>query len=260
MSLGSHALGTVALGFVEPPTPVGITLVIQNTSQTESLDNITLTTQSTLNIADTNQTELLDNVELALSSVLDVNNTHQTESLDNVALILASTLSINDINQAQSLDNIDLTQSSVLVIHDSASTETLDSIVLSLQTQLSIDDLQQIETLDNIDLSLSSVLDIQDTQQSELLDGDLALIYIPSGGGSCPTVEQIAQAVWSEARAVSLITDVELIRSIEEGAWVITGNQMIFYKPDNTTELMRFDLKDKAGNATEANAFERVRV
>jgi hypothetical protein len=45
----------------------------------------------------------------------------------------------------------------------------------------------------------------------------------------------------------------------ESGNWKITGNQMLFYKEDGT-ELMRFNLFDKAGNPTETNVYERVRV
>ena len=54
--------------------------------------------------------------------------------------------------------------------------------------------------------------------------------------------------------------EVTTLVNIESGKWKITGNQMIFYGPDNTSELMRFMLYDKDGNPTETNVFERRKV
>ncbi len=44
------------------------------------------------------------------------------------------------------------------------------------------------------------------------------------------------------------------------GKWEITGNQMIFYKSDNTTEVMRFNLFDADGNPAVDNVYKRERV
>jgi len=79
-------------------------------------------------------------------------------------------------------------------------------------------------------------------------------------GVSAQDKVDIADANWSHASAAALLADVALIKDIEGGAWKITGNQMIFYKADNITEAMRFDLKNKAGDATEVDVFERLRV
>ena len=37
-------------------------------------------------------------------------------------------------------------------------------------------------------------------------------------------------------------TNIEFVKNIEGGKWEITGNQMIFYEDDNTTEVCRFNL------------------
>ena len=58
----------------------------------------------------------------------------------------------------------------------------------------------------------------------------------------------------------SMSGDVSTILNIETGKWRISGNQMIFYGPDNFTELMRFMLYDKNGDPTETNVFERRKV
>ena len=47
------------------------------------------------------------------------------------------------------------------------------------------------------------------------------------------------------------------ILQIEKGNWKIHGNQMIFYDTDGTTALYSFNLKDKAGTATEVDVFSR---
>ena len=55
-------------------------------------------------------------------------------------------------------------------------------------------------------------------------------------------------------------TDIAFLKDIEGGRWKIEGNQMIFYKADNATEIARFNLKDINSNPTDRNVFERVRV
>ncbi len=44
------------------------------------------------------------------------------------------------------------------------------------------------------------------------------------------------------------------------GKWEITGNQMIFYKSDNITEIFRFNLFNAAGNPAMADVYKRERV
>lgn len=50
------------------------------------------------------------------------------------------------------------------------------------------------------------------------------------------------------------------IYDIQFGRWRIVGDQMIFYKDDNSTEVARFNLFDDAGNPTMDAVFERVKV
>jgi len=51
-------------------------------------------------------------------------------------------------------------------------------------------------------------------------------------------------------------------RLINTGRWEIdaSAKQMIFYKDDNTTEIARYDLKDRNGNASFTEVFDRVKV
>lgn len=55
-------------------------------------------------------------------------------------------------------------------------------------------------------------------------------------------------------------SNLDFIKNIEGGKWHITGNQMIFTKSDNVTEICRFNLFDSLGNPAETNVFRRDRV
>jgi Ni2+-binding GTPase involved in maturation of urease and hydrogenase len=52
---------------------------------------------------------------------------------------------------------------------------------------------------------------------------------------------------------------VEMLREIETGKWELVENQLILYKSDNTTEIVRFDLFDQNNDPSMANVFKRVR-
>lgn len=54
--------------------------------------------------------------------------------------------------------------------------------------------------------------------------------------------------------------DIDLIVNEIGGKWEIVGNQMVFYKADNVTEIMRFNLFDHDGNPSMINVFKRERI
>ena len=56
--------------------------------------------------------------------------------------------------------------------------------------------------------------------------------------------------------------DSRMTRLMTSGRWQIdkTSKQMIFYEEDNATEIMRFNLKDKEGDASYTEVFDRVKV
>jgi len=75
--------------------------------------------------------------------------------------------------------------------------------------------------------------------------------------------DNIADRVWDEAELEhseegSFGLALQNIRQIESGRWKIVSNQMIFYSDDGVTPLYTFDLKDSAGQPTEASPTERV--
>jgi hypothetical protein len=58
----------------------------------------------------------------------------------------------------------------------------------------------------------------------------------------------------------TITTALTYLQDINNGKWEIVSNQMIFYKSDNATEVMRFDLFDSAGDPAEINVYKRTRV
>ena len=56
--------------------------------------------------------------------------------------------------------------------------------------------------------------------------------------------------------------DTRLTRLMTSGRWQInhSSNQMIFYEEDGTTEIMRFNLKDRNGSASFTEVFDRTKV
>lgn len=69
-----------------------------------------------------------------------------------------------------------------------------------------------------------------------------------------PKVDSVYNVVTSMTGTLNSIYD------IQYGRWRIVGDQMIFYKDDNATEVVRFNLFDDAGNPTMDAVFERVKV
>jgi len=55
-------------------------------------------------------------------------------------------------------------------------------------------------------------------------------------------------------------TILQFISDLESGRQVLIGNQLICYKPDNVTELIRFNLYDSGGSPTTDNVYRRDRT
>lgn len=62
------------------------------------------------------------------------------------------------------------------------------------------------------------------------------------------------------ATMTHMSSTIDFLRSIEGGRWQIAGTQMIFYAPDNSTEVARFDLYDSTGSLTSVAPTERRRA
>lgn len=98
----------------------------------------------------------------------------------------------------------------------------------------------------NVDLVLSTSYDISGSVQ----EISASIVLLETNVNNISTIlTQVSGAV-------------EFIKHIEGGRWIIdeTVDQMIFYEPDNVTEVARFNLYDITGSATSTCVYERVRV
>jgi len=123
---------------------------------------------------------------------------------------------------------------------------------------------------------------------SHILSGTAGVMLRSASLGPTPTIDyqQIATSVWNEqlslhteqgstglslsqvSGTISLISSsvgrmsgtLGFLYDINFGRWRIISNEMIFYKDDNATEIVRFALKDSAGAPTMESVFERVKI
>jgi hypothetical protein len=66
---------------------------------------------------------------------------------------------------------------------------------------------------------------------------------------------QVAALNWGD-----YVEDITISAQVAFGRWKISGNQLVLYRPDNTTVLKTFNLKDDTGAASMTRIFERVPV
>lgn len=85
------------------------------------------------------------------------------------------------------------------------------------------------------------------------------------GQAGAVTPAQVAAAVWEASMAAhnnpgTFGGGVNRIYDTESGRWQIINNQMVFYKEDNVTEIMRFNLYTRDGQPTEDLVMHRRRA
>ena len=72
--------------------------------------------------------------------------------------------------------------------------------------------------------------------------------------------EDIAEQVWLHTTGAEISERVDLVRKIQENNYKVTGNQLVIYEDDGETPLVTFNLKNKAGQPTETDVYERSKV
>jgi hypothetical protein len=98
----------------------------------------------------------------------------------------------------------------------------------------------------------------------DVLGGNL--VATDENGASVNPIEPATYVMVTKTASVSatiseeIKSDVAQLKKIGNNRWRILNNQMIIYDTDGITPLRTFDLKDKDGNATEQNVYERVPV
>ena len=118
----------------------------------------------------------------------------------------------------------------------------------------------------------NNIMDVLNANQVSVRGNNSAGLIVGTGILTDQDKDDIADAVWDELDTDHILTDsygklladvetlLTFISDTEGGRWRIINNQMIFYKSDNNTEVMRFNLFDENGSPAETNIYERQRV
>lgn len=89
------------------------------------------------------------------------------------------------------------------------------------------------------------------------VSSDSKVNYVTSDGSDL--TEVLSKLTSIETKVNTSLSGIDELRDVSIGNWVILGNQMIFYKRDNT-ELCRFNLMNKEGIPSATEVYRRIRV
>ncbi len=157
--------------------------------------------------------------------------------------------------------------------------------VMSNVLKISHNDFDSIAS-GSINITASSITNIVSgvwdaNMSSHNISGTAGSLLFSASSGGVPTVDTsaIATAVWDRQLAAHQISGssgfivsqlsgtletvsskVQSLFDINFGRWKIVANQMIFYKPDNVTEVARFNLFDDVSSPSMDAVFERVKI
>jgi len=166
----SSLIRSGAWTIVIAPAAGGLTLTVQNLSQSQSIDNSTLLQANNLTPNDLGQSQVLDNGVLSQAQLLIVAEMSQGQILDNAGITQANNIAPNDLGQSQTLDSPGLTQKGNLVVQELGQSQTLETPALTQKGNLVVQDLGQSQAIDNVILSLASSIVVQDLAQAQTLD------------------------------------------------------------------------------------------
>lgn len=155
-----------------------------------------------LTVPDLAQSQTLDAVALTLDTTLGVADMLQAQSLDAVVLSTQQQLAPADLAHGHTLDAVTLTTSSAtsLVPADMAQSQTLDAVALTLDTHLAPADLAQAHALDAVVLSTLQPLSVADLSQGQTLD---AVVLTTTSGA---TLEPAGMLQGHTLEAIELTT------------------------------------------------------
>lgn len=146
------------------------TVIPNDATQGQSIDNITLTQSNVLAVNALDQAQSIDNLTLVQANVLSVAEIGQAQSLDNITLTQAHIIVVNDLSQGQTLDNLTLTQANILAVADITQAQLIDALTLVQHNIISPNALDQAQGIDNLTLTVAGSLAIQALLQGQTID------------------------------------------------------------------------------------------
>lgn len=105
---GQHG---VDVGYSEE---AAIDLVIQDATQAQAVDNLTLTQTHNLTVQDAAQAQAVDTLTLTQTHILAIQDAVQAQNADNITLTQVHNLVINDARQTQTVDNVGIASGDIV--------------------------------------------------------------------------------------------------------------------------------------------------
>ena len=222
-SLHAHAADNVTLA-----TTGTANLVVQEATHAHVADGVSLTTQWLLAVAEALHSHTAESVTLSLQTALVVLEALHSHTAENLTLGVTGTanLTIADATSGHTSDTVALTLNSLLAVFDAIHAHAADSLTLdtSNATALTVQESTHAHGADNLGLSLDTWLAIVEAAHGHTADAptlstalalqiaeslhahyaDVVVLGFPSAPGSCPTVEEIVQAVLLQLNAESI--------------------------------------------------------
>ncbi len=198
-ALHSHTAESVTLS-------LQTALVVLEALHSHTAESVTLSLQTALVVLEALHSHTAENLTLGVTgtanlTIADATSGHTSEA---VVLTLNSLLAVFDAIHAHAADSLtlDTSNATALTVQDSTHTHGADSLGLSLDTWLAIVEAAHGHTADAPTLSTALALQIAESLHAHY--ADVVVLGFPSAPGSCPTVEEIVQAVLLQLNAESI--------------------------------------------------------
>lgn len=152
----------------------------------------------TLSVNSLSQSQLIDNITLSQGYNLSVNELVHSQAIDNITLSAGLNLAVSKVVQNHSIDSLVLTQSNTLSISEVNHSQVIDNIILGNSTNLTVNDILHGSVLDPVALTTVNLLEIQGLLSSQLTDGPITLLTeVTLTTGSLTHVHTLDNIVWT---------------------------------------------------------------
>lgn len=207
-----------------------ILLAINSASNNHTSDSIVLTSSRLLSIASSIQSLISNNITLSTASdiALIINGAINSPSSTIIGLTSDLSLAINNSTHEHDVENIILSTQVFLLLQNAISSLISDNITLDLTatTYLTLQNASHnitstsitltteiiLAVIDSLHLTLSPSIELTSAQRIVIADALSAMyseeitLTIPSVGGSCPTVNEIADEIMLRILAKNYLT------------------------------------------------------
>lgn len=150
----------------------GVNITVDSTTQTQSIEQVTLTQKSSITIGGLSQAQSIEQVTLQASGTLSLNNLEQIQSIEQVNLTQAHIVSVNSIDQEQTLGQVTLLVAGTLAIDNIEQVQTLEQTVLSVIASLTVNDIAQAQEVEQVIVTAfnGSAVSIASIDQTQNID------------------------------------------------------------------------------------------